>query len=153
MIYCSIFAQLNTTSIHGLMWRLINATWFIIHDLLPHFYSPPPKKNPTMPYPEDTLITKYGRWVNLHNKDEFPNLYSAFFFSFGVSRWSICWVVNAVNSGSRKSIQEKKQGAIWKMLGSESENKYRVFGPSHAFMHPALFIIPVGGYSEYTQVK
>lgn len=34
------------------------------------------------------------------------------------------------------------------MPGSESENKYRVFSPSHELMHPALFIIPVGGYSS-----
>lgn len=33
------------------------------------------------------------------------------------------------------------------MSGRESENKYRVFSPSREFMHPALFIIPVGGYS------
>lgn len=39
-----------------------------------------------------------------------------------------------------------KQGAIWKKPGWESENKDGVFSPSHEFMHPALFIIPVGGY-------
>lgn len=31
-----------------------------------------------MHYPDDTLITKYGRQFNLHNQDEVPNLYSAF---------------------------------------------------------------------------
>lgn len=56
-------------------------------------------------------------------------------------------------SGKRRQLRMQeihsrtKQGAIWKMPGRESENKYRVFSPSHEFMHPALFIIPVGGYS------
>lgn len=63
-----------------------------------------------MHYADDTLITKYGRRFNLHNKDEVPNLYSAFLL------WG--FKVIYMLSGKRRELgmqeihSRTKQGAI-----------------------------------------